>query len=271
MIFIHEALEQFNAITDEIPRTMHDLDFIADRAGVILYDWDEAQILAVAEKLDWIFYELSNGYGEPGFKSSIPKPDEMTAEWLQFFIDSPVAELYERRHQIDISQVEAVPNADWSHYFAVLALGYVAQATLAYHKWMSGEKVPPYEVSEAFSIGNHKIFATEAITYAECLKELKQQEEDLDAKIEAEARKQLRQRNSQAAKQHHAAVKALKQQFIDFYHADTFPSKRKAAEQFYTGLPEDEKRLLAPTNAVRTLTAALRDYERHHPEDRLST
>ena len=99
----------------------------------------------------------------------------------------------------------------------------------------------------------------------------KQLTKNLDAKIEAEARHQLRQRNSQAVKQHHAAVKTLKQRFIDYYHADTFPSKRNAAELFYTGLPEDERRLLAPTNAVRTLTDALRDYERHHPEDKPPT
>jgi hypothetical protein len=266
-MFIHNALEQFNPITDEIPRFMHDLDFIARRAGVILYDWDEAQIMAVAEKLDWMFYEISHGYGEPGFKSDIPEPDEITADWIYHFIDSPVAELYERRHQIDISQEEAALNADWSDYFAVLSLAYIAQAATAYNALMTSEKVPRHEATEAFNISNDRILAVEAITYAEFILELKQLTKNLDAKIEAEARNQLRQRNSQAAKQRHAAVKTLKQQFIDYYHADTFPSKRKAAEQFYTGLPEDEKLLLAPTNAVRTLTDALRDYEKHHPED----
>lgn len=270
-MFIRKALEQFNPLTDEIPRFMHDLEFIARRASLILQDWDETQILAVAEKLDWIFYEFNRGFGEPEFKPSLPAPDDTTADWLQYFLDSPVAELYERRYQIDISQVEGAANAAWSDYFAVLSLAYIAQAATAYKAFMNGEKAPNREAIEAFNINNDKILATEAITYAEFILELKQLMENLDAPMEVEARKQLRQRHSQAVKQRHAEVKALKQRFIDYYYTETFPSKQNAAEQFYTGLSDDEKRLLAPTNAVRTLTAALRDYESRHSQDRPAT
>ena len=269
-MFVRNALEQFNPIIDEIPRFMRDLELIARRASLILQDWDETQILAVAEKLDWIFYEFNRGFGDPEFKPSLPAPDETTSDWLQYFLDSPVAELYERRHQIDISQVEAAPNADWSDYFAVLSLAYIAQAATAYKAFMTGEKAPKREATEAFNINNDKIRATEAITYAEFILELNQLTKNLDAKIEAEARNQLRQQNSQAVKQRHADIKALKQRFIDYYYTETFPSKQNAAEQFYTGLTDDEKRLLAPTNAVRTLTDALGDYERRHSQDRPS-
>jgi len=269
-MFIRKALEQFNPIMDEIPRFMHDLEFIARRASLILQDWDETQILAVAEKLDWIFYEFNRGFGDPEFKPSLPALDETTSDWLQYFLDSPVAELYERRHQIDISQVEAATNAAWSDYFAVLSLAYIAQAATAYKAFMNRDKAPKREATEAFNINKDKILAREAITYAEFIVELKQQTENLDATIEVEARNQLRQRNIHAMKQRHADIKALKQRFIDYYYTETFPSKQNAAEQFYTGLTDDEKRLLAPTNAVRTLTDVLGDYERRHSQDRPS-
>jgi hypothetical protein len=63
----------------------------------------------------------------------------------------------------------------------------------------------------------------------------------------------------QAAKAKHAPINQLKRDFINWYkHEAPETSKRQAAEIFLKGLPLEQKSLLAPTNAARTLLDALR-------------
>lgn len=60
-----------------------------------------------------------------------------------------------------------------------------------------------------------------------------------------------------AAKKRHEPKNQLKQEFCEFWdRGNNHKSQADAARRFYNSLPKD-KQLLSPTNAVRTLTAAL--------------
>ncbi|MDP2242175.1 MAG: hypothetical protein Q8K18_18715 [Burkholderiales bacterium] len=60
-----------------------------------------------------------------------------------------------------------------------------------------------------------------------------------------------------AAQKRHEPLNQLKQEFCDFWGRGKHQSRAEAARRFYASLPADKKRLLVPSNAERTLTAAL--------------
>ncbi len=71
----------------------------------------------------------------------------------------------------------------------------------------------------------------------------------------------LASRNRKAAIKKHAPVNALKERVCHFYLSEVQDNHKKSysrvAKKFYESLPEEERRLLKPSNAVRTLSEAI--------------
>lgn len=67
--------------------------------------------------------------------------------------------------------------------------------------------------------------------------------------------------NSQAAVKKHAPVNSLKNRVCHFYLSEIQDNHKKSyrqvAKKFYDSLPEEERKLLKPSNAVRTLSEAI--------------
>lgn len=60
----------------------------------------------------------------------------------------------------------------------------------------------------------------------------------------------------------HMPITLLKRECIEYALKHSFPSNDEAARKFYSNLPQERQKNLAPTNAVRTLSKALSEYKR---------
>lgn len=143
---------------------------------------------------------------------------------------------------------DEVSNLTWPDLFAVLALGLIDDAA----EWERSQR-RPVEAEDTFYHmwhGPHAVEAMEALCMAEGLVR--------QANLQREKEKAVSSARQQAANKRHHKTNAIKREFIKFYHAATFRSRAEAAHLYYEGLDDDEKRLLAPTNAENTLLKALR-------------
>src|SRR3569623_1217585 len=106
---------------------------------------------------------------------------------------------------------------------------------------------PEDEAINPIAHSPYAVDAMEAVCMAECLQR----------EPSRQAAKIISEQNRKAALQRHVNTSELKRQLIEFFHTGTFKSMAEAARRFYDGLEEGKRKLLAPTNAIRTLTDAL--------------
>jgi len=220
---------------------------IACRARKILSGRNRTEIVAAADTLSWLL--LADTAQEINFvllEREAEELDKGNCESRPLTLSDAqlLARVVEAVYLEDIS--EAVPNLTAPELYAVLALGLIDEATeWEQHYVRAGyaEEDPIYHVA----LAPYAVDAMEAVCMAECLQR----------EPSHEAVKIISERNRKAALQRHVHTSELKRQFIEFFLAGTFKSMAQAAGRFLDGLEEGKRKLLAPTNASRTLTDAL--------------
>ena len=239
------VFDDFDPQTDRLP--WERFNQIADRARQILKDRSRQEIEYAALAVDWM---LSKG------NSTNPSP----AGALRTYVDIDL---------FGFDGVEDFRSATWPEFFAALALGLLEEAFLAWQ-----HKTPYYEAgldSEDDGAAFEKThyynrfdayeFVCEALD-AVCMAESLLRESLVAQEIQRKHKKKIELRNKKAAIAKHAPLNQLKKECIRWYLSGSFPSKREAARRFYESLPESRRKLLAPSNAIRTLTQAISDYEK---------
>lgn len=167
--------------------------------------------------------------------------------------NSPTQMLKKELVKYNISNQPNFPNATYSEYFAILAIALVGE-TLDEFNFLLQELPKNKKDKEIFLLkvsGAIAFEAMEAIGMAEIhLKNDEIIKETKKLKLEEWRIKR------------HGPILELEMEFINYYLSGSFPSRREAARRFYNNLPEKKKKLLTPDNAVRTLTDALRKFEK---------
>lgn len=140
-------------------------------------------------------------------------------------------------------------NINWPIWFAVLAKAFCLCAIREQRRFVEEVRNGANDISEwnLRRIGDSMCNAVEAITYAERL-----------MNADDSLREKVREFTKRAAVSRHAATNALKEEFSTYFGSKKFPSRAEAARKFYESLPADKKRLLKPTNAIRTLTESIK-------------
>lgn len=167
---------------------------------------------------------------------------------------------------LDISDYEEFNNATWPELFAILALGMIANGyeNFNYRKEQYNQEAHD---SYAFKIlGNSFIDATECIGIAKYIMNL----DILRKEFKEDALSEIKEKQSLQGKEdsikRHSKVNKLKRECYKYYYSlkKSGISKRQAAHDFYEALPPERKRLLAPTNANRTLAEGITTFEKKH-------
>ncbi|WP_297359872.1 hypothetical protein, partial [Acidiferrobacter sp.] len=169
------------------------------------------------------------------------------------------ARLLACRELIDVGDYRQFPNGTWPEYFAVLALIHIGLACDDEHdrrRRKASFREEQWENTTQEAIAYWVFDAIEAITTAEWI-----QREDLlrvtqSLYIQAETTKHISLKAQSAAIARHAKTDTLKEEFIAYRLAHPKNSTAAVARQFLDSLDADRRRILAPTNAVRTLTSA---------------
>lgn len=242
------AFDAFDPMSDEAPAySSETLRDIVGRARAVLKGRTSRQLKDGLQRLDWMLAETCNQFQQDELiKAPHLEAHEPSAETL----------LTRSMEMYDIEAQSALPDAIWAEYFAILALAHIGEIATARRGPIFGSTLGAREKEWWFveSTHAHAIQAMEAVCCAEHLVTQAVVQVAKQEKISLQAR--------QAAIKRHADITRLKQEFFDYYHAGTFSSYVAAAHSFYDGLPRDRQKLLAPTNAVRTLSEALSKHER---------
>lgn len=227
------------------------------RAYGLLKDRTVEQINAAYEAATWMIKEANDDIAN--IASELVEQDESGRDIVSFRMPRLLA-LHMGR--FDISGQEAFPDAQWSEYFAAMAIGrYVDTMERA----ISSLEAAHDTAREAqFSrLGGATLFlldATEALIMAEQLRQRETVRRETVAATEERHKDQISLQRQRAAIQSHAKTTAIKRECILYYLENSHLSQREAARRFYETLPVEQKREFSPNNAVRTLESAIRDY-----------
>lgn len=227
---------------------------IRARARLLLNEIDPERLDRQIKVLQWITNELE---GKPFFKTE-EEQDAQYALKLPGF--TPAAHLYKYTSAFDLNDAD---NLTWSQYFALLALMLIVSAHQE-EEWAYERK--PYDVVTLATYrqaGDDIAFAMEAVIFGELLQI--NEAGSLPYSIMTGVSEQRISLNaSKGGIARHSESNKLKKEFIDFYGAGSFKSGADAARRFYQSLPV-ERKILAPTNAERTLLDALREHRKKIP------
>lgn len=221
---------------------------IAYRARKILSRRNRSEIIAAADTLSWLLLGDSVREIDLGLLEWHAKElDEKNGDSSDLTLSDAqlLARVVETVSLEDIN--EAVPNLTLAELYAVLALGLIDEAA----EWEQHYMQAGYAEDESIypmGLSPYAVDAMEAVCMAESL------QGDIPR---IQAAKIISAQKRKAALKRHANTNNLKRQFIEFFHTETFKSMAEAARRFYDGLEEGKRKLLAPTNATRTLTDAL--------------
>jgi hypothetical protein len=142
---------------------------------------------------------------------------------------------------------------NWDLLYALISLYEIDSFMLNMNVIKSGKIAYP-NFNKRANFRACALSALEAVLYAETSYEINENiETKVKAKTSANAKK--------AALKRHEKTQKLYSKFIKFYHDGEFKSKKQAAEMFLETLSNDE-RILAPTNATRSLLDALRKFQK---------
>lgn len=249
------AFEAFDPLEGEPPNTVGSkLRVIASRARRIVATRNRTEIIAAADIISWL--TESESFIKVRMDAIRKETQERkgtvaldgSGQVGNFGFGQDIRDLICVMDRMSLEGIsDGVPNVSWPELFAVFSLGIIDGAvefdrsygTLAqedadfYHQW----------------IGQRALDAMEAVCTAEgLLRHEQMQKEQQKARSDA---------NQRAALKSHQATNNLKREFIHFYLQGNYSSYAEAARRFYEGLEPEKKKLLKPTNAVRTLTDAL--------------
>lgn len=221
---------------------------IVYRARKILSGRSRREVVATADTLSWLL--LCDAAQEINLDLLERQAEELEEENgdsnpLTLSDAQLLAHIVETVSLEDIN--EAVPNLTAPELYAVLALGLIDEAA----EWEQHYMQAGYAEDDSIypiALSPYAVDAMEAVCMAECLQR---------SEPSRQAAKIISEQNRKAAIKRHSLINELKRQFIEFFLAGTFKSMAEAARRFYDGLEEGRRKLLAPTNAIRTLTDAL--------------
>lgn len=221
---------------------------IACRARKILSGRNRSEIVSAADTLSWLL--LAGAAQEINFDSLEREAKELDEEKSD---SSPLtlsdAQLLARAVEtVSLEDInEAVPNLNLAELYAVLALGLIDEAA----EWEQHYMRAGYAQDDSIfpvALSPYAVDAMEAVCMAESV------QGDVPR---LQAAKIISGKSRNAALIRHQATNELKREFILFCRSGNFKSKADAARRFYDSLDEEKRRLLAPTNAIRTLKEAL--------------
>jgi len=252
MIFFIGNVE--NVLDGEMPED-YKFEFVnvVERAKRLLGRWDYHELKEQIDDINWLIFKLDLERRNPTGESGVVDPGEK---------DATIPSLI--RNHIDEIELNQDTDFSWSQYFGLLALGIIGEALATIHV------VENYEVDDMrgalpAKMGSAAIDAVEAVSFGEAFLDAERRETSIEAHIELKTKKSISLRNSKAAIQSHSKINKLKQDFIQFYLSGEHQSRAEAARRFLMRSSEERRSLLVPTNAVRTLTDALRAYEKQLP------
>lgn len=240
---------------------------IAGRARRILQSRNGAAILRAWAAIRWMF---ENGaVREKKWDNLVRMMENVESVEDDYGIDpaldSDVALLLACREHVTISDYENFPNGTWPEYFAVLALAFIGLASddeVEFSK-RSGGRQESRDMALCENLGYWAIDAMEALSVAESLQREEALIRSLPDRIETEHKRKTSLQAKKAAIARHADLYALKEDFVEFRmgHADV-ASTSEVARRFLKSLPPERAKLLAPTNAVRTLCNTWTAYQK---------
>jgi hypothetical protein len=243
MIFI---LENVRAVLDGRLPNAYEFAFknVLARSKRLLEGWDFSTLDEQIDTLNWLIFELDEErFFPPHMNPKVVDPGQEDATLPSFI-----------RHHMNHIELDPAMGFTWPRYFGLLGLGLVSEARVQGTLLEMAELGDELRQHVPVTLGQYAIEAIEAVCIGETLLELEAKE----ASVEQEVNKKISLVRSRAAVQRHAKTNALKQRFIEFYRSGKYSSRADAASRFLSGLPDEERKLLAPTNAERTLRDALR-------------
>jgi len=157
-------------------------------------------------------------------------------------------------HMQDFEQ-DDLKGYTWSEYFALMALNCISQVWLYEALFANTDfKESEYVRYLQNALAHFTAEAAEAVTLGEQILERE------SGNVELLVSKKFSERNSAAVQKHHEKITQLKQEFFTYYDTGDSPSQAAVVRKFLGELTNEKRKLLAPTNAERTLLGALRTY-----------
>lgn len=243
------SFEYFNPLKDEAPnRFLEKPQGIVVKARAILEKRTLEEIYSISDVVSWLLsHEVVINKILSGLEQCAD--DNYVYQDYDDMFDEAKHLLYcLERVELDFSH--NVPNLSWPEIFATHALACIADA---YQRDQELKHSPWRDEADVMEIiGADILDAMECICIAESL--IRQTNTVQKVKQKVSLQKQ------NAAYLRHADSNQLKREFIHFYLSGTHKSRADAARRFYDSLPPNRKRILKPTNAVRTLTDGLREF-----------
>lgn len=243
------TFQAFDPLTGEPPDILENkAENIVYRARRLLAKRNLEQVFAIADTLSWLLStDVAQAYQAAQLKLSMGKSEESP---IAAHID-PFDEVNTLSHLMVYFSLDELnddlPDLAWSEIFAVLALGLMDEASEWVKKYEK-QYVPVDDFTRVSTLGPYLVEAMGAVSMAEYAVQLEHMHKE---------RQKISNVRRKAALQRLKGVSALKRELIEFYHKGKFKSLAEAVRCFYAGLDNEKKRLLAPTNAERTLRQAL--------------
>lgn len=262
--FFH--FEKFDPLKGELPDYLsHNGNKAIDNARLILKDRTTEEIYAGQEI---IAYLLTSDYMQKYRWNELDEKyiNNIKQEEKPTYSCSFAEDLLICMKELDVSDYDEFKDATWSELFAVLALGLIADAMENF----TVHQMHPHEaMKETFSyesIGDGIIEATECIAIAIGLNKYDNTLEELKMQALQKEKKKQSLQGLKGAIKRHSPVNELKRECYEYFisHNDKDIKKREAASEYYEALPNERKRLLAPTNAIRTLAEGITQLEKEH-------
>jgi hypothetical protein len=259
-MYVTDPFRYFNPKTGEAPEFFnHMFSQIIERARALLDKRTQLQIRAAWKAIQWMSED--ERIESQKWERLLREAESPAGQPIAYdpTSDSDTGRLMACREIIDVSDYKKFPNGSWPEYFAVLALAHTGLACDDEHR-----RKPRRRVEDADRYENHMrdidghwaIHAMEAITTAEWIKREELLLHSQSSLVLDEHKKRISLQARSAAIARHSKTDALKREFIKYRLSNSDLSAAAAARQFLESLVGERRRILAPTNAMRTLSNA---------------
>jgi len=236
------------------------------RARAVLENVSKEDIDEAISLIDWMVSQVESTDNQLERRQrEIANRDEITEifmERMKRFCCS-VIQIKELEDEYDLCSLQGNQTWKWSQLYALYTLNIIGDAVeraIIINRDYKGATYFGRSLANYVSYYLFEAYEMLAIAERKCV------EENITDYVEKQTRSKISMRNQSAAIQRHAPVRKLKDEFITWYRENEregfFKSKTQAATKFFDNCSEEKRKLLAPTNAVRTLLDALKDYER---------
>ena len=250
------VFDDFDPLTGESPES-HQLacDHIIHRSRTILSQRTKEDIYAINELNRYILSEFHSAIDDLLLEI---EANERGGPKAKHTTESEALLKCVEKYELDSDEIN---NLKWSDMFAVQALSFVS---LVCTEEREHNELPENirnntnrQYENLYSAGMWALDAMESLGYAEMFNALEQKEHEINTNIEKVVVEKISLKNKKAGIARHSKSTALKKEFIQYYQSREFPSMSNAADMFLNQLNDEKRKILAPTNAKRTLIGAL--------------